>query len=214
MINKRVFKLTTVLLAAIIGLFVYWYFKNIQRDGPVETAAPSLELAPEVENVLKAKADIFRKILKSESIINEIKASNKKHEGITSDQIEDLDSAFKKSRAEDEFALRFLANPSAKTLIDFQESNPAFSEIFVTDRFGLNVGQTNMTSDLYQADEDWWIGAYNSGRGKAYHGAIEFDESAQAEAISYYFPIFDPKTDKVIGVAKAVLSIAAIKLEL
>lgn len=214
MFSKSIFKLIAVLLAAIIGLSVYWYSKDLQRDSVTETSQLPLELASEVENVLKSKADIFRPILKSETIIDEIKKSNKEHQGITEEQIADLDSAFRHSRAEDEFASRFLTNPAAKTLIDFQESNPAFSEIFVTDKFGLNVGQTNMTSDLYQADEDWWAGAYNSGRGKEYHGAIEFDESAQAEAISYYFPIFDTGNDEVIGIAKAVISIAAIKLEL
>ena len=80
--------------------------------------------------------------------------------------------------------------------------------------YGLNAGQTNKTTDYYQADEDWWIGAYNSGKGKASHGTIEFDESAQTEAISLYIPVMDGINNKAIGVIKAVVSITAIKMDL
>ncbi|MEK7090191.1 MAG: hypothetical protein AAB930_01245, partial [Patescibacteria group bacterium] len=111
-------------------------------------------------------------------------------------------------------AKQFQEDPAAHKLIEFQEENPAFSEIFITDKFGLNVAQTNKTSDFYQADEEWWTGSYNDGKGREYHGAIEFDESAQAEAISVYIPVFDAESGELIGIAKAVLNIAAIKLEL
>ena len=114
----------------------------------------------------------------------------------------------------DEFIKPFLINEVAVKLREFQEENAGFYEIFVTDMYGLNVGQTNKTTDYYQADEDWWIGAYNMGEGRSYHGQIEFDESAQTEAISLYVPIIDPITDEVIGVVKVVMNITAIKIEL
>ena len=73
---------------------------------------------------------------------------------------------------------------------------------------------TNKTSDYYQADEDWWIQSYNEGQGKTFHGAIEYDESAKAEAIPLYMPIMDPDTNKAIGVMKVIIDITAIKMEL
>ena len=99
-------------------------------------------------------------------------------------------------------------------LVEFQKEHPEFYEIFVTDKLGLNAAQTNETSDFYQADEDWWIGAYNGGEGREYHGILEFDESAQTEGISIYIPVHDPDTNEVIGISKAVLSVDAIKSEL
>ena len=33
-----------------------------------------------------------------------------------------------------------------------------FPEIFITDRYGANVAQTNRTSDYRQNDEEWWQG--------------------------------------------------------
>ena len=89
-----------------------------------------------------------------------------------------------------------------------------FPEIFVVDTYGLNVGQTNKTTDFYQADEDWWVRSYNEGVGLAFHGPIEFDESAQKVAIALYVPIIDPATSRAIGVVKAIVGIAFIKSEL
>ena len=147
-------------------------------------------------------------------IIEEVKKANESHEGITPEEIEELDQKWRTSDGIDDFIRPFLMNDVAEKLLLFQEENLGFSEIFITDEIGLNVGQTNKTTDYYQADEEWWIEAYNSGEGMMSHGSIEFDESAQAEAISLYVPIYDPDTQRVIGVTKAVLSIAAIKIEL
>ena len=73
---------------------------------------------------------------------------------------------------------------------------------------------TNKTSDYYQADEAWWTETYANGLGKSLFGAIEYDESALAEAIPIYVPITDPDTGSAIGVMKAVCDITAIKMEL
>jgi hypothetical protein len=126
----------------------------------------------------------------------------------------ELDQRWRKTDGTDNFINPFLTNAVAVKLMEFQKNNFGFQEIFVTDEHGLNVGQTNKTTDYYQADEEWWIRAYNFGEGKTYHGLVEFDESAQTEAISIYVPIRDPDTAIAIGVTKAVFSITAIKAEL
>ena len=95
-----------------------------------------------------------------------------------------------------------------------QEAHDAFPEIFVTDRYGLIVAETNKTSDYLQADESWWTKAFADGSGYTHHGAIEYDESDRFEAISLYVPVMDPETQQAIGVMKAVCDITAIKMEL
>ena len=106
-----------------------------------------------------------------------------------------------------------MENETAQILTVFQENNPEFPEIFVTDKVGLNVGQTNKTSDYYQADEDWWVKAYNNGTGKTYYGEIEYDESSKSESIALYNPVFNSQRE-VVGVFKAVLSLSALQREL
>lgn len=48
-------------------------------------------------------------------------------------------------------------------------------EIFVTNRFGVNVAQTNRTTDYYQADEEWWQVAQKDG---LFVSDVNYDESS------------------------------------
>lgn len=80
------------------------------------------------------------------------------------------------------------------------------TEIFVTDRFGGLVATSNKTSDFYQADEEWWQRAFNSGAGKVYIGQIEFDESSQVWSIPICMPIRDSQGN-IIGLLKEVFDI-------
>ena len=198
----------------IVGFLVYFFAGGYKKDSEKEAEELQMGFSPEVELVLQTKANILRPIFSKDSIAAELRLSNQKHKDLDLEEILILDQKFRASNGNDNFAKQFLTNQAAKELIKFQENNPSFSEIFITDKFGLNAAQTNKTTDYYQSDEEWWTSTYNSGNGKEHHGSIEFDESAQAEAISIYFPIIDSSTNELIGIAKAVLSIAIIKLEL
>lgn len=186
-----------------------------QREDALEQTPPQVQetvLAPEVEAVLGRKISLVAELLLDPVIIDGVRRANQ--ESISVEEILELDEKWRNTEGVDEFIEAFLTNDIARKLIEFQERYPGFSEIFVVDARGLNVGQTNKTTDYYQADEDWWQGAYDEGRGKAFYGVIEFDESAQTEAISLYVPIRDPYDQNAIGVAKAVVNLAAIKMEL
>jgi PAS domain S-box-containing protein len=52
---------------------------------------------------------------------------------------------------------------------------PLLGEIFVTNRFGANVAQTNRTTDYYQADEKWWQAARKDG---LFVSDVDYDESS------------------------------------
>ncbi|WP_119328953.1 PDC sensor domain-containing protein [Cysteiniphilum halobium] len=103
-----------------------------------------------------------------------------------------------------------LYNACAVKLKQFQAEHPAFVEIFVTDLSGMNVCQTNMTTDFYQADEKWWQVVYHNGVGKLYYGEIEYDGSASEVVVPIYMPIYAHK--KLIGIAKTLVAIEDIKL--
>lgn len=207
-------------IVLIVGVVLWIGFVWLNGGGKGSERQPitrefALEpLTSEVEKILDNKIFLVRDLIRHPTIIAEVKRANDDHQALSLQEILELDTRWRNAEGVDDFIKPFITNEVAFLLIQFQEDHIGFSEVFVTDVYGLNVGQTNKTTDYYQADEDWWIGAYNSGMGKAYHGPIEFDESAQAEAISLYIPIMDPETSTVIGVVKAVVSIAAIKMEL
>ncbi len=107
-----------------------------------------------------------------------------------------------------------MTNACAQTLLEFQKVNPAFIEIFITDKKGLNVCQTNKTSDFYQADEAWWTKAYGGGAGLSYSGKIEYDERARSQSVPVFLPVRDVNDSSVIGVCKAVISLPSLADEL
>src|SRR5262249_20352125 len=155
----------------------------------------------------------LEKLASDSALIDQVTASGIKDSSLTQDQINKIDTDWKNTKGDSDFSKQFLNNPTALILKKFQEDNPGYPEIFVTNKEGLNVGQTNKTSDYLQSDEDWWTTAYNNGKGLATHGEIEYDQSAQSRSISLYVPVYG--TDKsVIGVIKAVLDIATIQQEL
>jgi PAS domain S-box-containing protein len=58
---------------------------------------------------------------------------------------------------------------------------PVFSEIFVTNRFGVLAGASGKTTDYRQNDENWWKEAWGKG---SFQGKPEFDESSKTFSIT------------------------------
>jgi len=74
-----------------------------------------------------------------------------------------------------------------------------YTEIIVMDGKGLNVGQSNVTSDYWQGDEDKWMKTYPVGAEAVFVDEVEMDESTQQLQSQVSFPIIDPTTYRVIG---------------
>ncbi len=90
--------------------------------------------------------------------------------------------------------------------IEFYEKKygyKVFGEVFVTNNFGANIGQTGRTSDYYQADEEWWQVAKRDG---VYVRGIEYDDSAGIYSTDIGIRV-DDENGNFIGVLKVVLNI-------
>ena len=198
-----IFKFITILTFGILLLALTGYSEN-------ETPGFSKEL----KQVLENKIELLQNISKHPLIVDKIRVSNSNNSDLHLSKILEIDRKWRETERVDDFIRSHLTNESSQYLIDFQEKHDEFVEIFITDIKGLVVGETNKTSDYYQADEPWWIKAYNQGAGNTFYGEIEYDQSAMAESIPIYIPVFDPGTNKAIGVIKALCDITAIKMEL
>jgi hypothetical protein len=207
-------QLPTGIFVAVVTLGLAGCGGEVGPSNSVNGELPPPDFSDEVEAVLAKRIELVKQLAADAVVVEAVKAANENNAGLSEAEIDRLDSQWQQTEGIDEFIKSMITNPCAEHLVDFQEARNAFPEIFVTDRYGLIVAETNKTSDYLQADESWWTKAFDDGRGHTHHGAIEYDESARSEAISIYVPVMDPDTQHAIGVIKAVCDITAIKMEL
>src|SRR3990167_1626361 len=199
-------------LVALGGFFLFSSKKPAEKETAPSDVATRNQLSPEIDKILVGKTQVVEELAQNPTVVTEAKKSSERNKDLTQEEIKALDKKWVGESEDSSYINGFITNPVALELIKFQEKNPGFVEIFLTDSKGLNAGQTNRTSDFYQADEDWWVDVYSQGSGKSYYGEIEYDESAGSQSVSIYVPVKDGKV--VVGVIKAVLDILTIVKEL
>jgi len=141
-------------------------------------------------------------IAKSSILQSAVKAQNAKHASLSQSDIDDLD---KKWRAENSASDKplisaTLSNALSKYLAQVkQESEGVFTEIFVMDNKGLNVGQSDATSDYWQGDEAKWQKTFSVGNGAVHISDLSKDESTQEIQVQLSVAVSDAGGNSVIG---------------
>jgi len=98
-----------------------------------------------------------------------------------------------------------LSNALRRHFIEFYEDkygHAIFSEVFVTNKYGMVVASTGRTSDYLQADEEWYQGAA-AGEG-LWIGDIEYDESSDTHGTNVVINLYDDYRG-FVGVLKALI---------
>ena len=72
--------------------------------------------------------------------------------------------------------------------------------------FWLLVAATGLTTDFYQADEQWWQHAHAGGEGRVYITRVNYDTSAGVWSIDICVPILDRQQEGIVGVGKVVVN--------
>ncbi|GLQ06712.1 hypothetical protein [Sneathiella chinensis] len=109
-----------------------------------------------------------------------IEAQNKKYSALSEADIDRLDKQWRQETKQDDQPLiaNILSNPLSNYLTQIQAgSGGLYTEMFVMDANGLNVGQSGITSDFWQGDEAKFQKTFPKG-----HGAIFIDEAEYNEA--------------------------------
>lgn len=131
-------------------------------------------------------------------VIAAVKAQNAETAGYSNEQILALDKTWRAETVTGgDLISSVLSKPLSAHLKKLKEAGHGqFTEIFVTDGRGLNVAQSDVTSDYWQGDEDKWQVPVAT---RAPHmGSIEFDESTQGYQSQISLPIISEGA--VIGV--------------
>ncbi len=179
----------------------------MMMSGPVMAAND--HVAPLTEFAKKTVAEW----VKSPAIVSAINAQNSKNANLSEAEIIVLD---KKWRAETKASSKplidsVLANAVSKALmVRKSEAGDLVTEIFIMDNKGLNVGQSDVTSDYWQGDEGKWKKTYLMGPDAVFVDEVEKDESTQTLQSQMSMSIKDPATGKVIGAITVGINVEAL----
>lgn len=145
--------------------------------------------------------DMRERILQPVTIMS-IQAASKKHEGVDQAAIDKMDDAWKTEAKSDDqpFIAEILSSPLSNYLLYIQASSAGlFTEIFVMDKFGLNVGQSSVTSDYWQGDEAKYQKTFAVGPDAVFIDEPEFDDKTKTWRTQVNFTAVDPATNEAIG---------------
>lgn len=136
------------------------------------------------------------------AVIEAIKAQNAQNASLTQADIDGLD---KKWRAEVTAGSHpmidgVMGTPVSRKLADAEQAAAGLvTEIFIMDDKGLNVAQSQITSDYWQGDEAKWQKTYSAGPDAIFIDEVEKDESTQTFQSQLSMTVTDPATGKAIG---------------
>jgi len=151
--------------------------------------------------------------ISNNTVIQAVKAQNAKHAGLSQADIDNMDKDW-----------RSQTDASSKPMIDavlgnalsnfLREQQGAagglVTEVFVMDNRGLNVGQSDVTSDYWQGDEAKWQKTYQAGADAIFIDEVEMDESTQTFQSQLSMSIVDPASGEVIGAITVGVNIDAL----
>jgi methyl-accepting chemotaxis protein len=201
-----------VTLLSISALVAVNYLLNVNQTTQ-QIGDQLVTLGDEV--VLRAADQVFSglKVLetlaRTPSLVEAVNQANLDRAAWTDAEIAVLDQDWKDGKAYiDPIAQAIEANELTAYLKEFVSKNPEEVEVFVTDIKGLNIAMTDRTSDFLQSDEGWWTSTYANGLGNPFIAQVEYDDSSKAYAMNIGAPVFDPDTQKVIGVLRGTLDVS------
>lgn len=160
------------------------------------------EVDPEIEAAARSfVADHVSGWLQDDVVIAAVKDQNEAHAKLTQPDIDALDGRWREQSSQGgPLIAKVLGNTLSAYLKTIeQDSNGLITEVFVMDNRGLNVGQSSVTSDYWQGDEDKWQRSYSAGPGAVFIDEVELDESSQRFQTQVSVPVLDPESGKAIG---------------
>ncbi len=135
-------------------------------------------------------------------VIEAVKAQNARNAALTQADIDRLDKQWRAETkaAEKPLINKVLSNRLSAYLKKIKaDGKGIYTEIFVMDNKGLNVGQSDVTSDYWQGDEAKWKKSFLAGPDAIFVDEIKEDESTQQFQSQVSIPIVDPATNSTIG---------------
>ena len=152
--------------------------------------------APSTDLINKAVMGELYKYFDTPVLKISVLAQNKKHADIDQAMIDSLDKQWREERKKEDQPLiaSTLTNPLSSYLTQIQAASLGlYTEIFVMDFKGLNVGQSAISSDYWQGDEAKFQKTYPKGVGAFFIDEPEYDEDRKIWRVQLNATVSDSK---------------------
>lgn len=189
---------------------ILWTFLFLELAGLLLIISTSIASESYRESVEQLVQNNIKTWLYDPIIIDSIKAQNVKHAALTQEDITRFDKQWgvEAKSAEQPLIRMILGTPLSTYLQQVKAQHQGlFAEIFVMDNKGLNVGQSDITSDYWQGDEDKWQKTYLVGPEALFISERQFDSSSRKFVLQVSLTIVDPVTKAPIGAATIGVSL-------
>lgn len=168
---------------------------------------PGAATAQEIPSALMAE---MREIVSARISLIVLQHQNTWSQELSPEEIERLDAQWREEVESDNQPLiaELMGNPLSSFLIRKKaESNGLYTEIFVFDARGMNVGQSSVTSDYWQGDEGKYENTVAVGPDAVFVDDIEFHEESRQRRRQVSFTIVDPASGEPIGGATVEINV-------
>jgi len=216
-------KLINVLVITFLGigltiaLFGYLSFEITKAEFIDSTSKRmenlSVQTLDKIDREIDDTVEFFQVYVKDPTVIEYLTNSNKDFEKLSNieEHITEMDRQWTESDLEEftPFMKNILENEFSQkldiivdTLTD-KHGYRVYGEIFVTNEYGVNVAQTEKTSDYKQNDESWWTEARDKG---LFVGLVDYDKSSDVYSKDIAIRI-ENSDGQFLGVMKVVYNI-------
>ena len=170
--------------------------------------------APHVAPIRAFAIETVSRWIADPALIEAVRAQNIAHARFGQVDIDALDQQWRDELGAGSQMLigEVLSRPLSAALKRRQEqSDGLITEIFVMDNVGLNVGQSQETSDYWQGDEPKWLNSFGAGPGAIFIDDFALDESTGRWQSQLTMTIADPATGEAIGAITVGIDRAAMR---
>jgi len=129
-----------------------------------------------------------------------VEAHNRRYNNLPQEEVDKLDKQWRKEREEkiQPLVAATLSSPLSMYLTQIQAaSGGLYTEIFVMDAIGLNVGQSAVTSDFWQGDEAKFQKTYPNGPDAVFIDEAEFHEGSKTWRAQVNLTVVNAKNEPI-----------------
>lgn len=179
--------------------FLLEFNRHISSCSSVNFATSDFEQL-QIKELLGRKLERWKRLPNLEPALV---AANKHSAQLSQQQIEKLDKQWMRAFANNDFSfsIGLINQPLSAELREIKkQAQDMVTEVIVTDKRGLNVAISDMTSDYWQGDEPNFIRAYGKPANALFFGDINYDESTKRFQLQLSVPLQTSTSFKPLGV--------------